>query len=103
MSKHIQLPLSIHELSPKSRRSDRDNVWIKMENGEVFDLIEREKAEFIVRAVNSYQVMKEALKDTSRQKTSYEYEGDDGDFEEGYDQCIRVARAALALANGGKP
>lgn len=43
----------------------------------------------------AYKALVGALEDIARQKTTYEFEGDDGDIEEGYDACIQVARTAL--------
>jgi hypothetical protein len=60
----------------------------------------KDEAMKIVQALNrapAFDAMVNALSDIARQKTTYEHEGDDGDFEEGYDTCIKVARAALSL------
>jgi len=47
-------------------------------------------------AADRLAVLSAALADIAKQQTTYELESDDGDFEEGYDAIIKIARDALS-------
>lgn len=69
----------------------------------VYEMLAKDEAERIDEAADRLAAlseenerMKGALWGIAKQQTTYELEGDDGDFEEGYDAIIKVARAALS-------
>ncbi len=58
-----------------------------------------ELAALIVRAVNAHEALVKALRDIARQMLSIELRADDypdPDYEGGFDECVKIARAALA-------
>ena len=63
-------------------------------------------AALIVRAVNAHEGMVKALERIANQLLSFEYddtEYPDPDYEGGFDECVNVARAALALTKEPAP
>lgn len=63
------------------------------------------RAEYLIRAVNSYAKMREALEKIGKQKKTDELETacdvEYADFEQGYDDSIAIARAILKEIDNG--